>query len=138
VPWQDGPHDFIYYVKDKPWYFVRGTVDDAGRMTVENLNPDAARRLPKKLRGISRYMMLQTINGVVVEASPRHTLPRERVIEDYQRIKPGWVPTNIYTQEKGVPEIYKMAGQIMTRVKKDPYGMTGWVWDNDETTEVPL
>jgi hypothetical protein len=139
TPWQDGEHHYIYYVKDKPWYFVVGVVDDAGRMTVEQRDPKLAPRLPKQLRRISRYMLLETINGVPIEASARHSAPMPKVLADYRKIKPDYVPINNYrTGARGDPEIFASHGMVMLRVERDPYGMTGWVWDKDETTAVPL
>lgn len=139
TPWQDGEHHYIYYVKDKPWYFVVGVIDDAGRMTVEQRDPKLAMPLPKQLRRISRYMMLQTINGVPTEASPRHSAPMPKVLADYRKIKPGYVPINNYvTGERGDPEIFASHGMIRERVERDPYGMVGWYWSHDETTAVPI
>ncbi len=138
-PWLDGPHHFIYYVKDKPWYYVRGTIDDAGRMTVEQCDPKLAPKLPKQLRRISRYMMLETIDGVPIEASPHHSAPMPKVLADYRKIKPGYVPINNYaTGARGDPEVFASYGMVKERVVRDPFGMSGWYWDYDETTKVPL
>jgi len=137
TPWLEGEQGFIYYVKDKCWYNNVCELDDDGRATIEEIDPKLAPSLPRKLRGISRYMMLQTIGGVVIEVSPRHSEPTPRVLADYQKIKSNYLPLNYDTGVRGVPENFTIQGCVLERVKDDPYGMVGWIWNDDETARVP-
>jgi len=135
TPWLDGAHHFIYYVKDKAWYDTCGIVDDDGRMTVEEFNPKLSTPLPRKLKRISRYMMLQTIGGVIIEASPRHTAnnARPKVVADYEKVNPAYNGSG-----KHLALDFLTSGMAMERVERDPYGLTGWVWGRDSTTARPF
>jgi len=134
--WLDGEHHYIYYVKDKAWYDTCGVIDSGGRMTVEESNPKFATLLPRQLKRISRYMMLQTIGGVITEVSPRHTMinARPKVIADYQKVNP------VYGKQASahLSKNFVTSGMVLERVERDPYGLTGWTWKDDPTTAVPF
>ena len=50
-------------------------------------------QLPEVFHGISRYMVAESINGTIIEVSPRHmsALPSQITIDDYKSLNPDYV-----------------------------------------------
>jgi len=89
TPWLDGHHAWTEYINNTP---VRqtGGYEVNGYLRSKEENPDI--QLPEVFHNISRYMMAENIDGVIIEVSPRHmaTIPSQITIDDYKTINPDY------------------------------------------------
>lgn len=89
TPWLDGHHTWTEYIDDVP---VRqsGGYEKNGRLDSYEETPSV--QLPEVFHGISRYMTTESIDGVIIEVSPRHmaAMPSAITIRDYRQFVPDY------------------------------------------------
>ncbi len=97
--WFDGPHIWVQYINDKPVTYCKNFVVDnvmscAKVETKLAIVEKLAAPLPEYMRGISRYMMTESIGDKIIEASPRlmSSSAFEWIVEDYRQIDPDYDP----------------------------------------------
>lgn len=94
TPWQDDFRRYTLFINDE--FFARsGTVEIIGDIEVSK-PLDERMELPKQLRGISRYMLVETLGDTIIDVGPRHMSEEmhEEVISDYRKTDPSYEPEN--------------------------------------------
>ena len=90
TPWLDGHHTWTEYINDLP---VRqsGGYEVKGILRSKEEKPNI--QLPEVFHNISRYITAESIDGVIIEVSPRHmvSMPSQITIDDYKTINPNYV-----------------------------------------------
>lgn len=90
TPWLDGHHTWTEYINDEP---VRqsGGYEVKGYLRSKEEVPSVP--LPEVFHDISRYMLSESIDGTIIEISPRHmaVMPSQITIDDYKSIYPDYV-----------------------------------------------
>ncbi len=124
-----GKHGYTTYIDDVPfsedvadYTEIRAGTRWDGVMDGTFIGP----ALPAMLQGLSRYLMLEWIDGKIIEVTPRFTpnSARRYVLDDYKAINPTHVPDNDIK-----------FGHVDMRMVPDPAG--GFAWEEDETTRRP-
>lgn len=69
MPWYDGRQLWTEYVNDKPLRQAGGIMD--GNVLRWEQSYDFI-EMPEPLRGFSKYMVIESIDGNVIEAAPKH------------------------------------------------------------------
>jgi hypothetical protein len=90
--WFDGRHDWTEFVNDEPVRQGSGTFEDDKLIWEQTYDYI---EMPQCLQGLSRYMLIESIGGNIIEASFR--LLRDNAcdanVEDYRQIDPTYNPT---------------------------------------------
>lgn len=126
-----GRHAYTCFVDDVARYCTYSEpythARDQRWVGVEDNALSEAPALPAALRGISKYLYVESIGGKIIEVSPRLGLTgaRQKIIDEYKLIDPSWVEPN----DLG----YGLVGAKMVR---DPAG--GLAWETDESTRTPF
>ncbi len=84
TPWTDALRTQIAYIDDE-WVYTRGTekLEDGIEYCVDGGPP---RELPEQLKGISRYMLVESLGDIVIDVGPRHIVEemQQEVIDEYR------------------------------------------------------
>lgn len=90
--WSDEPRSYNVFIDDV--CFKRQVLDykDGNMEYFREVEPDML--LPDPLRGISRYMMVETLGNMVIDVGPRHMVDEmwPEVVEDYRQFVPDYEP----------------------------------------------
>jgi hypothetical protein len=95
----DGPTIWVQYINDKPVTYSKNFLID-NVLTCAKIEQDSAiveklsQPLPECLRGISRYMMTESIGDKIIEVSARlmGSNAIEWIVDDYRTIDPSYDP----------------------------------------------
>jgi hypothetical protein len=95
----DGPIIWVQYINDKPVTYSKNFLID-NVLTCAKIETDSAiveklsQPLPECLRGISRYMMTESIGDKIIEVSARlmGSNAFEWIVDDYRTIDPSYDP----------------------------------------------
>ena len=92
--WFDGERSWTEYVNDEVSNARGGIEDEYGILVCEDVTELA---MEKQFRGISRYMLIERIDGKVIEVAPRlmGVVARQEIIDDYKTIDASYDPTDI-------------------------------------------
>lgn len=103
TPWLDGHHTWTEHINDIP---VRqsGGYEVNGYLRSKEEKPNI--QLPEVFHDISRYMTSESIDGVIIEISPRHmvAMPSQITIDDYKSINPDYVGPKV----NNTSDLYKV------------------------------
>ena len=131
--WFDGPHIWVQYINDKPVTysknFVVNNIMSCKKVeTVTAIVEKLAPLLPECLRGISRYMMTESIGDKVIEVSARLMVANafEWIVEDYKQIDPNWDPEE-YSDEIRFSTSDMKKRPVIWRLS-DGRVLKGWKW----------
>lgn len=92
TPWTDGPRWWHLYINDECYSSQRTNyIDEYNVEHMEELDKGVF-TLPEPLRGISRYMLVETLSDTVIDVSPRHMTEevKQHVVDDYKTFDPGY------------------------------------------------
>lgn len=92
TPWTDAFRAWRLYLNDEPIY-----VEETVRIVndVEYMVPEGeATALPDALRGISRYLLVETLGDIIIDVGPRHLADQmcDDIIADYRTLVPDYQP----------------------------------------------
>jgi len=131
--WFDGPHIWVQYINDKPVTYSKSFIIndvmtckkvETNLATVEKLAPP----LPECLRGISRYMMIESLGDKIIEASPRLMASSafEWIVDDYKQFDPNYSPEDENSSFRlGQSDMERLP---MTWKLPDGRILKGWKW----------
>jgi len=98
TPWTDEFRAWYEYVDDECWYAQKMVKYDEGTQ-LEYAEPDTEKmELPEQLKGISRYMVVETLGDTIIDIGPRHTFEdaHHEIVDDYRQFDPNWeVPPSV-------------------------------------------
>jgi hypothetical protein len=91
--WFDGPSKFTEYVNDVPVATMEAAAGDRHDYSYNNDHIV----MPDFIKGLSRYTLLESIGGNIIEASFRHmgVNARQESIDDYKQFDPEYDPKGI-------------------------------------------
>jgi hypothetical protein len=111
TPWDNGKRMWSEYINDvctgaqQTYSFNEKT----GVETFIEVHPTKRMKMPEQLKGISRYMLIETIGDTVIDIGARHMSEdaRQSTIDDYKKnVDPFWeVPDHI---EFGISEMLRV------------------------------
>jgi len=90
TPWTNGYREWHTFVDDECWYSEKTIDYTDGLETMIEVEPEI--ELPDRLRGISRYMLVEYLGDRIIDVSPRlsNEQMREDIIEDYRQFDPDY------------------------------------------------
>jgi len=85
TPWTNEYREWHMFVNDECWYSQKTVDYSNGIETMVECEP--CMELPQRLRGISRYMIVERLGELIIDVSPRHMVEemKQEVIDDYRR-----------------------------------------------------
>lgn len=125
--WLEGVVEWVQWINDVPTYASEFTFEeDSSTLSGScfKVNPDY-RQLPTVLRGFSRYLVTEYIDGKMIEASPRLLTQnaRQEVIDFHRdNYDPDYDP--------GEP-VFGTSGMVRLETNDG-----GWYWDEEEDSRV--
>ena len=140
--WFEGPQTFTSYIDDEPVAYSSSLItNDVMRTTVATKTrvegAAAGPAMPDVFKGISKYMIIEAIDGNIIEVSPR-LMPggaRQFVIDDYKVIDPTYDPAGDGDVEFGNSDGVREAA---TWDAGDGNIITGWKWSPNYTNRRPF
>ena len=95
--WFNGPHIWTQYINDEPITYAKNVITN-NILTCPKVEEDpvvlkkVAPHLPECLRGISRYMITESIGNKIIEVSPRlmYYCAYDWIVDDYKKIDPTY------------------------------------------------
>lgn len=94
--WDDGKRAWWEFIDDKCVGAQRTNTfnEMTGVETFVEVHPSKLMKMPEQLKGISRYMLVETIGDTVIDIGPRHMSEdaRQSTIDDYKKFYPDWEP----------------------------------------------
>jgi len=92
TPWTDELRHWRLYLEDE-CIEVQRTVRIEGDFEIMEQNGER-RELPQILRGISRYMLVESLGDTIIDVSPRHMNEEmnDLVVADYREFVPDYEP----------------------------------------------
>ena len=96
TPWDDGLRMWSEFINDKCVAAQRTATFNkhTGVETFVEVHPSKLMEMPEQLKGISRYMLIETIGDTIIDIGPRHMSEdaRPSTVNDYKKINPMWEP----------------------------------------------
>jgi len=94
MPWYEGRHLWTEYIDDEPFRQAGGTMD--GDILRWERSYDFI-ELPDALKGLSKYMTVESIGGNIVEAAPKHLADNKDSLMD-MRLTKGEDGSNLWEE----------------------------------------
>ena len=95
TPWSDEHRCWYEFVNDQCISADKTVkIEDDIEYTERTTAHSDMIQMPEPLKGISRYMLVETLGNMVIDVGPRHMTEqmREWVIEDYRQFDPNYEP----------------------------------------------
>ena len=94
TPWSDEPRAWVEYVDGKVSSALRQISWDEGSQRERYIEwpADKAHPLPKQLKNISRYMLVEYLGDMIIDIGPRHMSEDAKlsVVADYKKFDPTY------------------------------------------------
>ena len=90
TPWTNALRSYRRYINDE-WFSTRTVKIFKGGIE-HFVSDDTPKELPAMLKGISRYLLVESLGDTIIDVGPRHPFMemRQEVIDDYRTIDPEY------------------------------------------------
>lgn len=122
TPWTNDYRQWHMFVDDDCWYSQR-TIGITNSVELMEEYP-ACGVMPDRLKGISRYMMIEQLGDRIIDVSPRHMVEEMKadVIDDYrERVDPDYKPPSYgkWGFQPRMRQVYRDGAYYLEEVEND-------------------